>query len=187
MPAGIVEVSLHPDGQVEIEAPLPLSIGPELPASVIAPCLSIAADWIVTATHQPVIASVGVDFLLVEVASGALVELAPDIAAFRQAAARIGARLSIFAYEHSADIVRARMFAPLAGTWEDPATGSANAALAALLLSIKGPDSLAFRAVQGVEMGRPSILTLRAWKADGGIMSAVAGRCVPVFTGSVTL
>lgn len=34
------------------------------------------------------------------------------------------------------------MFAPLAGTWEYPATGSANAALAALLLSLGGEERL---------------------------------------------
>jgi trans-2,3-dihydro-3-hydroxyanthranilate isomerase len=79
------------------------------------------------------------------------------------------------------------MFAPLAGTWEDPATGSANAALAALLLSLGGEDKLELQAVQGVEMGRPSMLFLRAWRAGDEIRSAVAGRCVPVFSGTVTL
>ena len=186
--AGIVEVSLCPDGKVEIAAPRPLSTGPGLPAATVAPCLSIDPARIVTSCHPPLVASVGIDFLLVEVMEGSLALLAPDITAFRQAAsAEDSTRLSILVYERCGDMVRARMFAPLAGTWEDPATGSANAALAALLLSLGGEDKLELQAVQGVEMGRPSMLFLRAWRTGDEIRSAVAGRCVPVFSGTVTL
>ena len=150
--------------------------------------MSIDPARIVTSRHPPLVASVGIDFLLVEVVEGSLVHLAPDITAFRQAAlAEDSTRLSILAYERCMDMVRARMFAPLAGTWEDPATGSANAALAALLLSLGREDKLEFQAVQGVEMGRPSMLFLRAWRTGGEIRSAVAGRCVPVFSDTVTL
>lgn len=79
------------------------------------------------------------------------------------------------------------MFAPLAGTWEDAATGSANAALAALRLELSGADSLAYTALQGVEMGRPSRLSLRAWRAADGVRASVGGHCVPVFRGSVDI
>jgi trans-2,3-dihydro-3-hydroxyanthranilate isomerase len=79
------------------------------------------------------------------------------------------------------------MFAPLAGTWEDAATGSANAALAALLLDLKGGESLAFETIQGVEMGRPSLLRLQARKGADGIRASVGGECVPVFRGAVDL
>jgi trans-2,3-dihydro-3-hydroxyanthranilate isomerase len=37
------------------------------------------------------------------------------------------------------------MFAPISGTWEDPATGSASATVAALLLSLSGRTARAIR------------------------------------------
>ena len=70
------------------------------------------------------------------------------------------------------------MFAPLAGTWEDPATGSASATLGALLLSLDGGDSAAFTITQGVEMGRPSLLNVTARRGADGIRSRVGGGCV---------
>jgi len=79
------------------------------------------------------------------------------------------------------------MFAPLSGTWEDPATGSANAALAAFLLSLGSDAENTFHVSQGSEMGRPSDLNLRAWRAGSEIRSSVGGRCVPMFSGQVAL
>lgn len=98
----------------------------------------------------------------------------------------LAGRLSTFAYADIGSGIRARMFAPLAGTWEDAATGSANATLAALRLSMSSDDELAYRASQGVEMGRPSELDLRAWRCDGGVRASVGGRCASMFKGVVT-
>lgn len=186
--AGLVETSRRADGAIEIAAPRPLSRGAALPPAGIAACLSVAPDRIATRAHPPVAASVGVDFVLAELEPGTLPQLAPDLAAFRRlAAGGEGDRLSILAYEREADRIRARMFAPLAGTWEDPATGSANAALAALLLSLGTDSALSLDIVQGVEMGRPSALSARAWRATDGIRASIAGQCVPVFTGTIAL
>jgi trans-2,3-dihydro-3-hydroxyanthranilate isomerase len=68
---------------------------------------------------------------------------------------------------------------------EDPATGSATAALAALL-SLLDP---AFRdrplaVAQGVDIGRPSLL--EPIVATGGAVT-LAGRCVPVMQGEIDL
>ena len=76
------------------------------------------------------------------------------------------------------------MFAPLAGTFEDPATGSAQAALGAFLLSLSGENRLSYEAVQGVEMRRPSRLQVRAERREGGIHASVGGMCLPMFQGS---
>ncbi|MDZ4053531.1 MAG: PhzF family phenazine biosynthesis protein, partial [Phenylobacterium sp.] len=83
--------------------------------------------------------------------------------------------------------IRARMFAPLSGTYEDPATGSANATLAALLVSLSGVDQAAFTISQGVEMGRPSILKATARRTPDGVRATVGGGCAPMFRGEVTL
>lgn len=189
--AGMVEVRLNEDGRgAEIDAPQALNVGETLPVDGIADCLCLRRDQVVTANHSPVRASVGVDFVLVEIAPDALAEASPDLSSYRRLAGQFpsfGGRLSIFLYADDGGDVRARMFAPLAGTWEDPATGSANATLAALRLQLSGADELAYRATQGVEMGRPSHLALRAWRADDGVRAGVGGSCVAVFQGSISL
>lgn len=79
------------------------------------------------------------------------------------------------------------MFAPLSGTIEDPATGSANAALAAFLLSLGRENEARFEIAQGVEMGRPSLLLASARRATDGIRAAVGGGCVQVLRGEAVL
>jgi trans-2,3-dihydro-3-hydroxyanthranilate isomerase len=192
--AGLVEVRLtETKGEIvgaEIDAPQPLFVQEEVPVERIAACMSIAPHRIATSGHPPIRAGVGVDFVLAEVAPDALRDAAPDLGSFRRLAAdfpQFGGRLSVFPYALDGDGVRARMFAPLAGTWEDAATGSANAALAALRLHRSGADSLTYEAVQGVEMGRESRLALRAWRAPDGVRAGVGGACVSVFSGTVSL
>jgi trans-2,3-dihydro-3-hydroxyanthranilate isomerase len=80
------------------------------------------------------------------------------------------------------------MFAPLDGVPEDPATGSANVALAGLLASLRPePDlSLRLRIAQGVEMGRPSLLDASAEKRGGRVTEMrIGGRCVAVMSGTI--
>lgn len=192
--AGIVEVRLSmEDGHclgAEIDAPQPLSLHERFAATEIAPCLSLDPASIRSEAHPPIRASVGVDFVLVEVEAAALARAKPDLTSYRRVAAsrpELNGRLSLFLYTTDGPDVRARMFAPLAGTWEDPATGSANAALAALRLSISGASTLAYSCIQGVELGRPSRLALRAWRAADGVRAGVGGRCVAMFRGAVTL
>jgi trans-2,3-dihydro-3-hydroxyanthranilate isomerase len=79
------------------------------------------------------------------------------------------------------------MFSPLAGTFEDPATGSAATPLAALLLSLTDDTSRSYDIVQGVEMGRPSLLHATARRTPDGIRATVAGGCVPVLRGEALL
>jgi len=192
--AGLVEVRpLEIEGVIvgaEIDAPQSLTVMEAYTAAEIAACLSLAPSQIVQDLHVPVRASVGVDFVLVGVTNDALATAVPDVGAFRRlvnARPELGGRLSVFLYVLDGNDVRARMFAPLSGTWEDPATGSANATLAALRLHLSGEETLAYQAVQGVEMGRESRLSLRAWRDGQGVRASVGGRCVPMFAGRVTL
>lgn len=193
--AGLVEVKVERDvaGQVTsatIAAPQPLSTGIELPADGIAACAGLAPADVLVSAHEPLQASVGVKFVLAEVRGEALAKALPDIAAFRTLEAahpQLEKRLSLFLYAREGERIRARMFAPLAGTWEDPATGSASATLAALLLSLDGGESAAFELSQGVEMGRPSLLRLTAQRGADGIRATVGGGCVPVFRGEALL
>ncbi|WP_309644920.1 PhzF family phenazine biosynthesis protein [Phenylobacterium sp.] len=189
VPAGIVEVKVSADGAT-IAAPRPLSLGVELEVTVAAACAGLAPADILTTTHRPIEATVGVDFIFAEVTGEALTRAAPDLAAFRQAGASdpaFGDRLSLHLYAREGGAIRARMFAPNSGTVEDPATGSANATLAALLLSLSGDDAGAWDVVQGVEMGRPSRLRATAHRAADGVRASIGGGCVPVLRGEATV
>lgn len=192
--AGLVTVEIARDatGAVSdctIAAPQPLSLGDELDPAVVASCAGLSPADVLTAAHRPVAASVGNPFVIAEVAPAALSGAAPDMARFREAAAGHGLkRLSL--YLHAADGEgrrRARMFSPLTGTAEDAATGSAATPLAALLLHLSGADEGRWDIVQGVEMGRPSLLRARAQRAAGGIRAWVGGGCVKVLEGTVHL
>ncbi|TQI77157.1 trans-2,3-dihydro-3-hydroxyanthranilate isomerase [Bosea sp. AK1] len=193
--AGLVEIAVERDaaGAVSgavIAAPQALSLGVELPADRIAACAGLSLSDIVTSGHKPVQASLGVKFVLAEVAPAALAGAAPDLAAFRTLEgqhAELQGRLSLFLYARDGNAVRARMFAPLAGTWEDPATGSASATLGALLLSLDGGGEAAYSITQGVEMGRPSRLNVTSRRAADGFRSRVGGGCVPMFRGEALL
>ena len=78
-----------------------------------------------------------------------------------------------------------RMFAHHFGVPEDPATGSANGCLAGWLVEHRylGDGSVAARVEQGYEMGRPSLLRLKARRREDGIGVDVGGRVVPVARG----
>lgn len=83
--------------------------------------------------------------------------------------------------------IHARMFAPGYGVLEDPATGSANACLAGFLADhrLLGSAEVDVRVEQGCEMGRPSVLHLRAKQRDDGIAVQVGGRVIPVVRGDL--
>jgi trans-2,3-dihydro-3-hydroxyanthranilate isomerase len=97
-------------------------------------------------------------YLLLEVADAATVAAAgPDFE-------RLGEHFGTFLFARSAGEVRARFFAPAAAVPEDPATGSAAVALAALLRS-RGEENGAVEISQGSEIGHPSRILLE-WDGD---------------------
>ena len=98
----------------------------------------------------------------------------------------------VYLYTHANDgfNIRARMFAPLSGVPEDPATGSANCALAGLLAHYdpQPNGSFRWRIAQGVEMGRPSTLIARAEKSDGVVQTTrIGGASILVSEGFLYL
>jgi trans-2,3-dihydro-3-hydroxyanthranilate isomerase len=199
--AGPVAVTLLRDGGsvvgARIAAPQPLATGARVDAAAVAACASLPASSVVLAHHAPVLASVGLSFVLAEVSPEALAAARPDAAAFARAAAdhrddpSFGGRFSLFLYarpDGGIERLRARMFAPLGGTVEDPATGSASGALGAFLIALDPrPDARASIAIdQGVEMGRASRIGVDLEKAGGVVVAVgVSGRCVPVMRGTL--
>ncbi|AHG46794.1 phenazine antibiotic biosynthesis-like protein [Rhizobium leguminosarum bv. trifolii CB782] len=199
--AGIVEVSLKRSGgkvaATAIRAPQPLAIGDAIAEETIARCIGLEPGAVVKTSHVPVFASVGLNFAIAELSGlEALAAARPNLAGFQAAAGRqttSGHDFSLFLYVRTPEDpweVRARMFAPLDNVPEDPATGSASAALGAYLVSL-APDSdmdVRITIEQGVEMGRRSIIALDVAKSGGIVTDVViSGSCVSVMRGEIIL
>jgi len=195
--AGLVPLELLKDGGAvvgaRLTAPLPLSRGADVPIDVVAAACAIAAEGIETRHHAPCVASCGTAFIFAELKTRQALEAAQPrgeiFARHFPVDGATGIHLYLREPGDGADI-RARMFAPLHGVPEDPATGSANVALVGLLASLRPePDlSLELRIVQGIEMGRPSLLEASATKRAGDVIETrIGGRCVMVMTGTIEI
>ena len=84
--------------------------------------------------------------------------------------------------------LNARVFVILHGIPEDPAAGSANGCLASYLSQYRyfGADSVSARVEQGYEIGRPSLLHIKAENREGEIRVYVGGKVVMVANGELT-
>jgi trans-2,3-dihydro-3-hydroxyanthranilate isomerase len=79
-----------------------------------------------------------------------------------------------------------RVFVDYHGVPEDPATGSGQGCLAGYLVKQRygGQARIDLRSEQGYEIGRPSLVLLRAEERDGAIDIHVGGKSVVVATGT---
>lgn len=192
--AGLVPVRIERSGGevfCEVTAPEALSVGDEVAVDLLADAVGLDAGEIVTAVHPPRAASVGLPFVFAEVAGRAsLARAAANVAAMRSMREQgLPADVHIYTREAGDFDLQARMFAPLDGVPEDPATGSANCALIGLLAHVdtQSAGEWQWRIAQGVEMGRPSELFGRAEKTGGAVSTVrVGGYSVQVFEGSFT-
>ena len=191
--AGVVAIAIvESEGRIvcELAAPQALSIGKTIAASLVASAVGLSPADVVTDTHPPQVTSVGLPFVVVELGGrGALERCTIRIDRF-EALAREQVFPAVHVYTRDGDgfDLRTRMFAPLAGVPEDPATGSANCALAGLLAhhDREATSSHRWRIAQGVEMGRPSVLVARAEKKDGRLEGTwIAGSSVMVSEGTM--
>ena len=146
----------------------------------------------------PQVVSTGLEHLLVPLAAPeAVAALRPDLAAVGRLTGRLGvvgiypfALLSSNAAAPAAAVeARARFFGPSAGVDEDPGTGSAAGPLGAYLSARSRLPGGRLTVHQGIEMGQPSRLEVEVEAGSAGSESVVrvAGRVVPVITGTLTL
>jgi trans-2,3-dihydro-3-hydroxyanthranilate isomerase len=178
-------------------AQLPTEEAPAADAATIAALLSLAPDDLLGGDYAPRMASCGLPFVLVPVRDRAAVARARVRAEAGERAFPADAwgrgrseGLMVFATDGEAADVRARVFVPELSVPEDPATGSACAALAGYLAA-RAPrldGTLHWVVEQGVEMGRPSRLELAADRR-GGVTTAVrvGGASVLVCDGTLRL
>ena len=194
--AGLVYVSPQYDGQnvigAEIEAPSMFNTSISIPSSVISRCIEIDEKFLVDDDAPPVVAGVGLDFVIAEVESyEALKKARCNISAFEEADKDYSYgddffSLMIFTNKVGKDIV-ARVFAPLSGIVEDAATGSACGALGALLAFRNNmlTGKIDFEIHQGESIGRPSYINVSVLKEKGEVIkTSISGKCVLVSEGT---
>lgn len=195
--AGLVEIDLLKEGDAiagaRLAAPQAFVRGKEIPLDVIAAACSIDANDIETTRHQPCIAASGIPWVFAEVKTrAALAAAGPrgDVFAEHLPVDQVtGIHLYLPSDGDEADI-QCRVFAPLHGVPEDPATGSANVILIGLLASLRPETDLTLTKTiaQGVDMGRPSLLHAEAEKRDGTVTGTwIGGACVRVMDGTLHL
>lgn len=198
--AGTVVVRVRCEGGIpvhaELTAPQPLELGAEIrddgELDRLALALSVERRDLSTDCHYPRVASVGLPFLCVELHDReALARSALRADGWLDASEDVGCD-AVHLYtrdtgsgEHD---LRCRMYTIFDGVREDPATGSANCALAGLLASLAGESTRSFRyrIAQGIEMGRPSTLLASADVQDGEVTAVrIGGATIAVAEGTI--
>jgi trans-2,3-dihydro-3-hydroxyanthranilate isomerase len=192
--AGLVPMDIQRENGVvvatRLAAPQQLSLGETVAAEIVASAVGLKpADFV----GQPIIASTGNNFLFAEVRSRDVLKAAlcnnDAFAKHLPMTRTVGVHLYVHAKEHGVEI-QSRMFAPLYGVPEDPATGSANITLIGLLAhNAKETDLVLSKTIgQGFDMGRPSILEASAEKKGGKVVATyIGGRCVPMMSGTIEI
>ena len=183
---GPVPVSIHAKHGVPVFAQLSVAKLPELGPppphrAAIASVLSLDVADLLDDPWMPQALSCGLPFLFVPLR---------DLAAVKNARLRMdswestlkdawGSEVFVFARggARPGSDFHARMFAPALNVPEDPATGSANAALAGYLAARdpRRDGLLKWRVEQGFEMGRPSILEVEADVVGGNVTAVRVG------------
>ncbi|WP_108658753.1 PhzF family phenazine biosynthesis protein [Acuticoccus kandeliae] len=194
LPAGLVRAATKIDGdtgRAAFDAPLlPKAGGVSIDPLAAAGALKIAPDAIGFGNYAPTGAFSGPRFSVVPVREPAVLGgIAVDTSLWASAFAD-GWRAVYVVAPNGERRFQVRMFAPLGGIPEDPATGSAAVAFAALYVEAEKPGdgTHALTIVQGVEMGRPSNLYLGV-EIEGGALKRVelSGEAVVIAEGKLFL
>jgi trans-2,3-dihydro-3-hydroxyanthranilate isomerase len=183
----------HQRGRARFQlARLPEEAGEAADADTIATALGLQPNEIGFDGFRPSLWSAGISFTFVPVRSlAAIRRCAPRLDHWEAAFSRHG-RSSAFVFcretLEAGSAFHARMFSPHLSGCEDPATGSAVAALAGALLRFAPPGEGEhdFVIEQGYEMGRPSLITLSVTVHDRALVgAAIGGEAVAVTEGTI--
>ncbi|MEQ6889661.1 PhzF family phenazine biosynthesis protein [Halomonas sp. CS7] len=181
-PAGALRVRFEDDlAYFTTAAPAELAAS-SLGRSDAAALFGLEAQEVVA---DPILASCGLPYHLVPLTSReALSRAAPAASNWARHVLPSGIEQVYVYVEHDGE-VSARMFTAGAGVlYEDPATGSAAAALAGHLSACHAATVRCWRIHQGVDMGRPSEILVRPRPDDQGrVRVEVGGRAVIVGEG----
>ena len=165
--------------------------GGEAPSDeILAADLDLDVADIGFGAHRPTLYGAGTSNLFVPIASlAAMAKARPNLKSWGENG---GPAVYLYTKEtaNAGSNWHARMFASGWGVVEDPATGSAVAAFAGVLMRFERPSDGEHMAVieQGVEMGRPSFISLGMVVEQGALQSAtIGGSAVIVAQGVIDL
>lgn len=188
-----VAVSGSLQGRAEFDLPrLPQKVGDAPSLAVMAAALRVPESAIGYGTHHAALFSAGNPFTMIPLKSRADVDRA---VLDRDAFAKMeqgDAKNAFFYCAEPVDAAHhfyARMFAPSLGVGEDPATGSAAAAFAGVIMNFETPHDGLHRYIieQGYAMGRPSQIELTLQVDNGALTKAsIGGGAVIVMQGTLT-
>lgn len=170
-PGGSVEARVEAEGEgvvVRMDMPVAARVPGDLDLEALASALGLPME--VLASRPPAaVEDVGIRVALIPVADlAALDAMRPDFRRLREIGGPPGITVFyVFVHDAESGRVRARGFAPAVDIDEDPATGTATAALGAFLAR-EGlvPATAELRVRQGEAMGRPSELRLEVEHRD---------------------
>jgi PhzF family phenazine biosynthesis protein len=155
-----------------------------IPADEIARCVGLSSSDVLRAEYV----STGIEWLIVQIGPDRMPAVTPNMSALW------GHDLAVFCvYADRDDVqVHVRAFAPEAGVFEDPVTGSANGCIGALIAKhqlLPARDAhISYVAQQGLEMGQPGRAHVRAERdATSAITVYVGGQAVTVLTGELLI
>ncbi len=189
---GLLPLELAPGG-----GPVRLTGGRPQWGEAADPTDALAAVGLTAADLDPVApprwATVGIGYLVLPVRADALARCQPDVGILRTAFAHpasVSTGVYVVSWDPQACEVRSRMFAGDLGIPEDPATGSAVGSTSVWLAAsgLVPEGATTYRVVQGVEMGRRSVITAGVTVSDGEpVATWIEGTAVHVASGSISV
>lgn len=186
--AGLLPINVEGDGSnrcISVRAPRGKVISHDAHVQTL---LNAATSNMTAGQLPPTLMNNGPQWWCVELIDEAAVRelkpMLPEIAALTQGSNSVG--LSVFARSNSADyqlVIRA--FCPADSIPEDPVTGSANAAIAALMYEKQALKKIghSYTASQGREIGRNGFVQVRV---DDESEVWIGGKTQTVITGSLS-
>lgn len=170
---------------------LPEEAGEAPGKAAIATTLGLELDEIGCGPYQPALYTAGNPFYLIPIRNaGALKRIKLERRGWEEIYPFGRGSVYVFTLtpEEQDNDFAARMFSPGLGLGEDPATGSAAAALIGLIARHTDNGQHEFRLRQGHEMGRPSLISLQLRKADDQLThGGIGGHAVIVGEGTLNL
>jgi trans-2,3-dihydro-3-hydroxyanthranilate isomerase len=182
--AGLLPLTLRPDGSVELTGGTP-AVGPPHPAVDLLRAVGLDENDCAAGVFARR-AGTGSDFTYVRVSDDAVTRARPNADLVGALEPTGGHGLFLFSWEDG--VAHARMFAPGLGVTEDPATGSAATGLGAWLAEegLAGEGETSYVVRQGAEMGRPSTMYCAVVVRDGSAVECrVGGTVVAVASGTI--
>ncbi|MCZ4272640.1 PhzF family phenazine biosynthesis protein [Maritalea porphyrae] len=172
---------------------LPKQVGDAPDIDKIAGSLGLQPEQIGWGSMQPTIYSAGVPFVLVPVSDqDALAAIKLERRGWTDVYGGVSDKVYVFTpVDHMRNVqFAARAFIGLGNLKEDPATGSAAAALCGLLAQqyYEGEGLVDFTIAQGMEMGRPSYIEAQIKLENGQLTHAgIGGNAILVGEGTLFL